>query len=138
MLKALKITLVILSAVVAGLIVLAVTLPDSGNKSTFVTPTPEASTTQAKGGAVPPPSDIKKPVTVREGTWEVGTDIKAGKYKTPGAEDGVIEFCSWSVQKGDDYVDFGSSGESDAQGLVTLKNGQVFETNGCQPWVLVK
>lgn len=84
------------------------------------------------------PKTSVRPQTIREGQWEVGTDVKPGKYKTKGAQDSVITLCIWTVKKGENYVDSGTVNETDAQGLVTLKTGQTFETNGCQEWYLVK
>ncbi|MER6110655.1 hypothetical protein [Streptomyces hirsutus] len=69
-----------------------------------------------------------------EGEYVVGEDIKAGTYKTAGAED---EWgCYWERAKN-------ASGEFDAiiannnltgQGRVTLNSGEYFKTNGCQQW----
>lgn len=84
------------------------------------------------------PKTSVRPQTIREGMWEVGTDIKPGKYKTKGALEGIITLCTWSVMKGDNYVDVGSVNETTAQGVVTLKAGQTFETNGCQTWYAAK
>jgi hypothetical protein len=75
------------------------------------------------------------------GVYLVGEDIKPGTYKTPGPdEDSFSGGCSWSRNKDD-------SGEFDAiisndfvQGptRVTVKKGEVFETNGCQDWTVAK
>ncbi|MET0416529.1 MAG: hypothetical protein ABW022_10970 [Actinoplanes sp.] len=79
-----------------------------------------------------------RPQTIREGQWEVGTDVKAGKYKTKGARDSIVVLCTWTIKKGQEFVDGGTVSETDAQGVVTLKKGQTFETRGCQDWYAVK
>jgi hypothetical protein len=73
--------------------------------------------------------------TIGEGTWEVGTDIKPGKYRTKGSEDDAFTFCMWSAKKGDDIIDLGSSDKASDPQVVTLKKGYVFETDGCGVWV---
>src|SRR4051812_26551310 len=38
-----------------------------------------------------------QPAPIRDGTWRVGKDVKAGEYMTPGAAKGVILYCTWNV-----------------------------------------
>ncbi|MEV0693916.1 hypothetical protein [Streptomyces sp. NPDC050388] len=116
-------------------------------------PRPTATVTEtvkADGGAKPAPTVTEtetvtaKPKKTKEpgpatsfsgeGEYVVGEDIKAGTYKTAGAED---EWgCYWERAKN-------ASGEFDAiiannnltgQGRVTLNSGEYFKTNGCQEW----
>jgi len=115
-------------AVICGGAVLGATGQDNASAPTIVTET----TTKAA------PKTSVRPDTIREGTWEVGTDIKPGKYKTKGALKSVIIYCSWLVQDGVTFIDGGGVDNVDAQGVVTLKMGQTFETNGCQDWYLAK
>ncbi|MFC5954902.1 hypothetical protein ACFP51_10490 [Streptomyces pratens] len=84
------------------------------------------------------PKKTKKPGPATsfsgEGEYVVGEDIKAGTYKTAGAED---EWgCYWERAKN-------ASGEFDAiiannnlngPGRVTLNTGEYFKTNRCQEW----
>jgi hypothetical protein len=84
------------------------------------------------------PKTSPRPNTIREGIWEVGTDAKPGKYKTKGAQESVITLCAWTVKKGEEFLDGGTVDKTTAQGIVTLKAGQTFETRGCQEWYLVK
>lgn len=98
-------------------------------------------------GDSPPPSakgTVKAPqkaapALIGEGMWLVGTDVASGTYKTAGAAESVLQFCSWSVKKsedpGSDVLDFGSSSETKEPGRVVLKKGNIFETSGCQKWV---
>ena len=74
--------------------------------------------------------------TIREGTWQVGSDVKPGKYKTKGALDSVIPMCYWDVKTGDRITDQGVKNKPNEQGIVTLKKGQVFTTSGCELWFL--
>lgn len=86
----------------------------------------------------PAPRVSLRPDTIREGTWEVGTDVKPGKYKTRGAVDSRIPMCYWDVKVGDEITDQGVKDQTDAQGIVTLKKGEVFTTSGCEEWYAVK
>jgi hypothetical protein len=69
-----------------------------------------------------------------EGEYLVGTDIKAGTYKTAGAEGSIA--CYWARLKD-------ASGESDAiiannilegPGRATLNKGEYFQTQRCSEW----
>lgn len=76
-------------------------------------------------------------VKVGQGTWEVGVDVPAGKYKTKGAIEGPLMLCYWDVRMGSEDGKIGAQGvknQANAQGLVTLKKGQFFTTSGCQDW----
>lgn len=75
--------------------------------------------------------------SIDAGTYLVGEDVKAGTYKTSGPTDTM---CYWSRNSND-------SGELDAiiandilqgPGRVTLNKGEIFETNSCDTWELVK
>lgn len=145
MLKALKIILVVLSIIVALLIGAAFAM--SSDKPEFVTPTPAPTATapaQNKADVVPPPGEIKKPVTkatpvtIGEGVWEVGTDVKAGRYRLNVSPD-KDSVCYWKISRdaeGDDIIsnDLPIGGHPQ----VTIKKGQFFTTTNCPAWVLVK
>lgn len=78
------------------------------------------------------------PTRVGDGTFIVGKDVAAGEYKTKGAEEGIITLCTWRTSKDNSFdkvIDFGAADDIAQPSLVTLKNGQYFKTNGCQPWV---
>jgi hypothetical protein len=82
------------------------------------------------------PEEPAGPLTeIGPGTYLVGEDVKAGSYKTAGPTDSM---CYWSRNSND-------SGELDAiiandilegPGRVTLNEGEIFETNGCDTWKL--
>ncbi|MDN6301249.1 MAG: hypothetical protein L0J68_13435, partial [Micrococcaceae bacterium] len=74
--------------------------------------------------------------TVGPGLYEVGVDVKAGKYKTSGPDGTNPVGC---------YYAWMSSSEADAdivdnnivsgQAVVTLRNGQFFEIDSCADFV---
>lgn len=83
------------------------------------------------------PTSKAVPVTIGDGTWEVGTDVKAGKYRTPGPVNSVLVMCYWDVRNGSEegeIVAQGVKNDLGAQGLVTLRKGQFFTTSGCEAW----
>lgn len=71
---------------------------------------------------------VQKP-TLTDGTWEVGVDVVAGKYKVRENLDGL---CFWTIKKGDDIVDLQST--EGGRPTMTLKNGQEVDINGCGVW----
>jgi hypothetical protein len=71
--------------------------------------------------------------TIEDGTWEVGADISAGTYRAPGGDS-----CYWEILKGPPSGDaLGNIVENDAASsnvIVTLSDGQWFNTDGCGTW----
>lgn len=95
----------------------------------------------ARPAAKPVPKTSVRPNTIREGTWKVGEEVKAGSYRTAGAEQGIMMYCYWIVSRDDassDVVDTGAVNSADEPGRVTLKAGQYFKTSGCQEWYATK
>ncbi|MGP9529318.1 hypothetical protein [Glutamicibacter sp. AOP5-A2-18] len=72
--------------------------------------------------------------SVESGVWTVGTDIKAGTYRT---KESVDSECYWAVlatgTNGSDIIDNGIPGGG--RPTVSLKKGQDFETQRCGTWV---
>ncbi|WP_374971024.1 NYN domain-containing protein [Terrabacter sp. BE26] len=74
--------------------------------------------------------------SITEGVWEVGSDIKPGRYRT----DDAVTDCYWAITRG------GSNGEdiiandnvSGGRPSVTLKRGQEFKSSRCGDWTLIK
>lgn len=99
-----------------------------------------SSATTNQGSAATSPAAGSKPTSaassISEGVYEVGVDIKAGKYKTAGLEEDS-PICYWARLKND-------SGEMNAilandavPGPTTVtikKTDKYFKTNGCKPW----
>lgn len=74
------------------------------------------------------------PTSFGPGTYEVGVDMAAGRYKTKGTN-GLP--CYWA-RSGDDSGELQSliaNGILDGPGSVTVKKGEFFSTSGCKPWV---
>lgn len=85
------------------------------------------------------PGTTPRPGTIRAGMWQVGVDVKVGKYKTDGAVDVESPLCYWDVKNSNgDIIAQGVKAGSDEQGMVTLKANQTFETSGCKEWYAVK
>jgi hypothetical protein len=106
--------------------------------------TPAATkTAQAQPGAkaaksAAPTKAAALPTRVDDGTFIVGKDVAAGEYKTKGAAEGILTLCTWSTSRDNSFnkvTDFGAVNDVDQPGIVTLKKGQYFKTDGCQPWV---
>lgn len=75
--------------------------------------------------------------SIDQGTYLVGEDVKAGSYKTSGP---TTSMCYWSRNK-DDSGELKSIIANEllqGPGRVTLSKGEIFETNGCETWELVK
>ncbi|MCW2758901.1 MAG: putative rane-bound protein [Nocardioidaceae bacterium] len=66
-----------------------------------------------------------------EGVYEVGTDIKAGTYKTKGGSD-----CYYAILNSSDTFDIASNNNTSGPASVTVRNGQYLELSGCDDFVL--
>ena len=110
---------------------------DNAEKTVEALNTPTTIEPSVKGKAGTPKT-MNPPQAIGEGEWLVGEDVKAGRYKTKGAEDSLFTFCAWTVydKEDGDAIDFGTSDNEKAPGRVTLKKGNAFHTNGCKPWTL--
>lgn len=145
----------IVVGVVLGILVVAALGGACGRpKGGTVPPDPTTTPTSAGRGqytdTVPTNTPLSAPSTSAapvpqvlgydEGVYEVGSDIKPGKYKSPGpSSDGPFSGCYYARLKTGD----GSSGDiiannsTKGQSVVTIKpTDGVFETNGCLPWEL--
>jgi hypothetical protein len=71
--------------------------------------------------------------TVSDGIYEVGTDIKAGTYKTSGAPG-----CYYAVLSSPDTWDIVTNNNIDGPGILTVSDGQFLEISGCADWVLAR
>lgn len=134
------IALVVLGAMlcVAGSLLVGAFGNDGPKSGAVAATTPAAArATTAKKGA--PPKAAAASVKVGAGEYQVGKDIQAGTYVTPGAEKASFQFCSWTVKASDDsdaeYLDVGSSQGATEAGRVKLKDGQIFDSKGCKDWV---
>ena len=122
----------------------------SGGDSTTTTaePGPTTTVTATETAAAKPSSEPSKapepkkttppkaPTTMGEGTFEIGVDAPAGRYKTVGEDN-----CYWERTK-DDSGSFGSilannNVNDGARASVTVKRGEFFTSSGCGTWTKV-
>lgn len=66
-----------------------------------------------------------------DGLYEVGSDIKAGTYKTKGAPG-----CYYAILNSSDTSDIADNNNTDGPATVSVRNGQFLELSGCDDWVL--
>jgi hypothetical protein len=98
---------------------------------TYQAPAP-APVTQAPAPAAPAVD------TITNGTYEIGTEVQPGKYKSPGPESGVIQLCYVDVQRGDKFL--AQEVSNDGQVRIEIPaswKGALMEVSGCQPLVKV-
>lgn len=98
------------------------------------TPAPPATSAPAPTQEPEKPAGPKPWSSFRAGVYEVGKDIKPGKYRT---EEAIgFQMCYWAIyERGTNRTvvidnDLASSGRP----VVTVKVGQEFETTGCGTW----
>ena len=126
---------------VLGLVITAVgaaTAPSSQPPRNVSVPTTapqqRATTTAAVPAAAAP---VGAATSVRDGTYEVGKDISAGRYKTAGPPTkATIRNCRWQSAKDDsgELRSIISSGDTQGPGSVTVKAGEFFQTSGGCTW----
>lgn len=127
-----------IGALACGGLGVSIVAGDQSKTSTIQLPEEEGGSAGGFASATPSAKRSVRPDTIQEGTWEVGSDVKPGKYKTKGAVEGIVTLCYWDVQKGGEIVAQGVKDKPGAQGIVTLKTGQTFTTSGCEPWYASK
>lgn len=99
-----------------------------------VTETATAKPDTPKATASTRPTPTRRAVTITDGTWTVGEDIPAGRYKVTEA---IVGDCYWGITRsgtnGDDII----ANDIVKGGLpaVTLAKGQDFETTRCGIWI---
>jgi hypothetical protein len=93
-----------------------------------------AAKTDAQAAPVAPAKPSGPATRIGDGTYEVGVDMAAGRYKT--TSDGSIGICYWERSK-DDSGDFNSIISNDlfrGPGSVTVKNGEFAKLSGGCTW----
>lgn len=75
--------------------------------------------------------DIANNTLSGDGLYEVGTDMKAGTYKTSGTAG-----CYYAILNSTNTSDIADNNNTDGPALVTLNSGKYFETAGCADWVV--
>jgi hypothetical protein len=83
----------------------------------------------------PAPEPTGPMTTFGNGTYEVGSDVAPGKYRSPGVQEGAFALCYWDLtnDKGD-IVDQGVANEGPSR--ATLKDGLTFKSSGCETWTI--
>lgn len=85
-------------------------------------PQPQVATAGSGGGGS----------VVGDGTWEVGKDIQPGTYRAAGGDG-----CYWAILNGPptgDHNNIEENGGFTSNVVVTLSEGQWFETSDCGEW----
>lgn len=132
----------IIILIVGLCMVMSIGLGTGGQTGTkgYVTPSPIGTPKGTPGLGTKPKPKAKpevKVIKIDEGMFEVGPDVKPGRYKTSGMRpDGLI--CYWHTAKDmtDEKIKVqGVADKEGAQAYVTLNRGDWFKTSGCAPWV---
>lgn len=93
---------------------------------------PEPTPTQATSGTGSSQRTVEEPIEqkgISDGTYEVGVDIRPGKYKSAGGES-----CYWA-RIADDEGEIIDNALGKGPKVVTIKKGDyAFETSGCKDW----
>src|SRR5688572_21117438 len=89
---AIGVGLFLLVVICGGIAVSALSTDDKGEER--IAPAQSAQPVATKS-IKPSAKTSIRPATIREGTWEVGTDIKPGKYRTTGAVESTFPTCVW-------------------------------------------
>ena len=102
-----------------------------------VTPTVPSATPAVVIAPAVAPQPVGPDTTMGDGTYEVGVDIAAGRYKTAGPNrSAVFPYCYWERSK-DDSGEFGSIISNDnigGPGSVTVKKGEFVKLSGGCTW----
>ena len=109
-------------------------------QTVYVTVPPAAPETPAAAAAPAAPPAPTGPLTsFTNGTYEVGTDIAVGKYKTPGpGSTDIMDSCYTEVGDGSGSLTGISQNDNlTGPGVVTLKKGKVFKAAGGCTWTKV-
>lgn len=133
---------VVLVLLIAGLVNSLGGSP-SAQTGTSAQPTrqaPQPPAEQQVPAAVVPQAPAGPATQAGDGTYQVGTDIAAGQYKTPGPDKtAVIPSCYWSRLK-DDSGEFSAiiaNNVVQGPGSVTVKKGEYLELSGGCTWTKV-
>lgn len=121
---------------IGGVILFALTACSGASGASGPMPTVTVTETQQVAGPVTTETVVAEPPgpvdTIDEGVWEVGADVKAGRYKLVAA---ITGDCYWSITpvgKPDDIISNG--GPTGGRPTVVLKKGQEFTDQGCGTW----
>lgn len=126
-----------LALVICFLWLVGIGIAGSKTPTTSSVPTVAAVPAVRTNAAAPAPAKPAGAATqVGDGTYQVGVDMAAGRFKTTGPTDDVFRNCYWQ-RASDDSGQFGSIIANDnTQGpaSVTVKSGEFFQTSGGCTW----
>jgi hypothetical protein len=147
--KKLWITLGVIAAVL-----LIISISTSGKSAAPATPAaaPTVAVPAAPVPAAPVPPAVPAPslppapaapsvpagplTTFGNGTYEIGVDVAAGKYRSAGVQDSIAPLCYFDQTDASGSIkDQGVANEGPSR--ATLKSGLTFKSSGCQDWVKV-
>ncbi|MET9119883.1 hypothetical protein [Streptomyces sp. NPDC004528] len=100
-------------------------------------PKPAPTITVTKTVAAKPKPKPKPKVANKvsgDGQYLVGEEMQAGTYKTAGPADDMCYYERSRDASGDSIID---NDLPTGQARVTVKNGELFKTEGCQDWIKV-
>lgn len=125
---------IVLGLVGALVVVTAVAAAMTPEKSLTGMEVPRAGASSAAPVAAKPKG---LPGTMDSGVYQVGTDVRAGRYKTAGpASDDVLGMCYWARLKNDsgEFEAIISNGAVEGPGSVTVQRGEFVELSGGCVW----
>ncbi|WP_154814591.1 hypothetical protein [Actinophytocola xinjiangensis] len=124
-----------LGVIVLLIIVVAVSQPSEDAGTTEQSPAGQSASAPANESAAP----AGPATTITSGMYEVGVDVQAGQYKTPGPpEDDIIGACYWARHKDDSGAmeSILANGNLEGPGSVTINAGEFFEATGECTWTM--
>lgn len=122
----------------------AATVPATATETTSKPTTGTATETAETTGTRPAPVAETETVTpsgpdtgMSSGVYQVGVDVRPGRYKTPGpAPDAIIDLCYWA-RLTDDSGEFDAiiaNGMLEGPGSLTINDGEFVDLSGDCTW----
>ncbi len=112
--------------------------PDADKADPSATVTATATTTQTtNAGSASSGDDASADGIPGDGTYDVGSDIKPGTYRSQGPQGGLITSCYWArlSNTSGEVKDIIANDSTSGQTTVTIApTDKAFTTTGCKPW----
>lgn len=90
-----------------------------------------------RGASQTPLKPVGPATSITDGTYQVGRDVLAGRYRTPGPPaDSAYPSCYWARNKNDSGEGSAiiANGITAGPGSVTVKTGEFFQVTGDCTW----
>jgi hypothetical protein len=129
----------IVAAVLAVFIGIGIVANDT-NPASSPSGEPQADTAPATAAAKAPAKPAGPAGTMDVGVYQVGVDVQAGRYKTPGPPtDDPMDMCFWSRNSNDsgEFEAVIANGIVEGPGSVTVNRGEFVEITGACSWTKV-